>query len=468
MSRHNPPPIQLPPLGTERQLGDLFRRASLEYGAGLDERAAFRRLSERLALQERPRFWRRRWFSVLALALLATTTLGVWLSRDAGSGPAADSKAPLLPERLASIVPGPSPPTDAERITQPVSEPRVVLPSDDATALAAGKSRFPDGTVASVGLGSVARVRSVQRTTQVVLEQGQIDLDVAKQPAGSRFEVEGGAYRFEVLGTAFRVEILPEQVSLEVSEGTVAVWRGARLVKRVAAGQLWKSADTPEPLPAAASLPARQSQAAAPESDCLGLARSGQGREAEQCFLARAKGSGIGAELALYEVARLRVDVLTDSAGALQALREYAERFPLGSLRQEVAVFRVELLARSGQAREALDGSAALLASAAGGERAAELHVLRGNIYRQTLGDPAAAEREYARAELSGGAAGAEASYLRGLCLEALGDLPAALARYLQYLSVPGRPQERQARSRREQLMKVIPRHDAIHEGPTP
>jgi hypothetical protein len=426
------------------RIARLLDAADREYAEGLDEAAAFRRLSARLE-QGAPRSgWQRRW-PILAVALGLVVALVVAPSVRDGQRPrprvAADAPVPSEPA-LAS------PPAGDPSLDGATAAP-VIRISERATPLAAGqRSHFPDGTVAAVRVGSVAQVANVKRKTRVVIERGQIELSVAPQAPGSGFEVESGAYRFEVLGTVFRVEVSSSRVSLEVTEGKVAVWQGQRLVKHVAAGQLWKS----EPERAQPAVAAAVESPAEPAADCLGLARRGQPQQAEQCFERRASGSGLDAELALYEVARLRVDVLGNSDGALAALSEHAERFPNGSLRHEVDLFRVELLARLGRAREALSATEALLGSASGRERAAEIHVLRGNVYRQSLGDPASAEREYARAEQLGGAAGAQATYLRGLCFEALGDPAAAVDSYRRYTSVSGRPHAQAARARLQQL----------------
>jgi hypothetical protein len=180
-------------------------------------------------------------------------------------------------------------------------------------------------------------------------------------------------------------------------------------------------------------------------TDCMDMARQGEPRAAEQCFGQRASGSGLSAEMALYEMARLRRDVLRDGAGALSALDDYRQRFPQGSLRHEVDITRVELLSDLGQGRQALRESEALLASATGRERAAELHMLRGNIYRHDLSDWKAAADEYAQAETFGGRAGAEATRLRGVSLEALGDAEGALAAYRRYLDHAGAEKSRKA-----------------------
>jgi tetratricopeptide (TPR) repeat protein len=90
------------------------------------------------------------------------------------------------------------------------------------------------------------------------------------------------------------------------------------------------------------------------------------------------------------------------------------------------------------------------LASSASGERAAELHLLRGHILRKQSRFAAAA-REY---ELAEGARsrGGEATYFRALCLEALGRASEAAAMFAKYLEQPQRPYAEDARHRMERL----------------
>ena len=200
-----------------------------------------------------------------------------------------------------------------------------------------------------------------------------------------------------------------------------------------------------EAQPALAESPAVTGQ------DCLSLARLGKTRDAEACFLKRAEGSGLGAEMALYEVARLRRDVLADANGALRALAEYRSRFPTGSLRREADMSQLELLVQLGRSDDALKQSAELLASSASGERAAELHFLRGHILRKSQSKFAAAALEYELAERAG-ARGGEAKYFRGLCLEALGRASEAAALFAEYLEQPRRTYAEDAKRRLEKL----------------
>lgn len=209
----------------------------------------------------------------------------------------------------------------------------------------------------------------------------------------------------------------------------------------------------PQPLPTPSAGGSAESKPAADVSatpDCLSLARRGQTRDAEACFSKRAEGSGLGAEMALYEVARLRRDVLGDAAGALRVLGEYRTRFPAGSLHREVDMSQLELLVQLGRSDEALKQSEALLASSASGERAAELHALRGHILRKTRAFAAAA-REYELAE-SAGARRGDLTYFHAICLDALGRGAEAAALLTQYLEQPQHSYAADARRRLERL----------------
>jgi tetratricopeptide (TPR) repeat protein len=191
------------------------------------------------------------------------------------------------------------------------------------------------------------------------------------------------------------------------------------------------------------------------DEDCLALARDGQPRPAERCFVRRSQGAGLSAEMALYELARLRRDVLGDTQGALGALGDYRQRFPAGSLRNEVDVSRIELLARLERRQEALSASEQLLATPAGRERAAELRLLRGKVLRAS-GSLREAVAEYASAERLGGALADEATFLRAQCLEALGDVAAARQAYGRAAQSAG-PRRSEARERLAALPRSTP-----------
>lgn len=384
-------------LARDPRLGALLEQTNARYGAGLDQGAAFRRLLQRVAAQP-PRT--RRWQRQggwPVLALLATGGLSVAAALSLLSTPGAPRI--LLGPELRSAELRASPPRAP---SSPGERPGPTAPVQP--------------TAAPVGTAEAQPARPVERRPRELGTTAQAPERV----------VEG------VPPTPPRATPAPAMSSTPAAPALPAVAAGQRA-------------------PAAAS----------PQEDCLGLARTGRSRAAERCFSERASGSGLSAEMALYEVARLRRDVLHDAAGALAALREHGQRFPRGSLRNEVELSRIELLAELGRPREALLESAALLDSESGRERAAELHVLRGNVYHRDLGDPRAAAAEYAQAESRGGALGAEAVRLRGACLEALGDVDGALRAYRQYTSVPGQPHTDDVLRQIERLSPLAPQRGA-------
>lgn len=115
---------------------------------------------------------------------------------------------------------------------------------------------------------------------------------------------------------------------------------------------------------------------------CADLLRSSGATPALSCYQALASGSGMSAELALFEQARLEGKVLRQPARALATLEAYRRRFPQGSLRAEVMLAQIDWLITAGdkaRARALVDEA---LASGLLGERAAELKRLRGTLER--------------------------------------------------------------------------------------
>ena len=76
--------------------------------------------------------------------------------------------------------------------------------------------------------------------------------------------------------------------------------------------------------------------------DCLRLARDGVTDAAIVCFEGQATQSGLAAEIALLELARIRRDVKGDPAAAERLIAEHRRRFPNGALAAEARAFRVE------------------------------------------------------------------------------------------------------------------------------
>jgi hypothetical protein len=151
------------------------------------------------------------------------------------------------------------------------------------------------------------------------------------------------------------------------------------------------------PAPSAALEPAK----GADTSRCAALARGGDFQGAVGCYDRIAAGAGVGAELALYEKARLEARGLGNKSAALRTLSQHQARFGSGSLATEVAMTRIELLVGTGQHAGALTAIDQALGSRAGRERGGDLHALKGDLLRRS-GECMGALHEYAAAEASG------------------------------------------------------------------
>jgi hypothetical protein len=116
--------------------------------------------------------------------------------------------------------------------------------------------------------------------------------------------------------------------------------------------------------------------------------RHGAASEALGCYEQLASGSGMGAELALFEQARLEGKVLRQPGRALATLDAYRRRFPQGSLRAEVMLAQIEWLIAAGERARARTVVEEALASGLLKERASELERLRASL------EPAGATRD--------------------------------------------------------------------------
>jgi ferric-dicitrate binding protein FerR (iron transport regulator) len=422
MKRHAELPGAPPKLvETKYAYAELLARGNREFATPSEETERFCR-AHPLA-QPRARFgaWLTAPASVVATAALVALLLHVVTSPRPVRQP--PSSAPVRAAVSAAPVP------DRARSAKAPSE-RAAVP------LPAGERRLGDGSVVSLGPGGSARLVERGQSVSVVLDRGRVTLAVEPRPRDAELEVTAGAFRFRVIGTRFSVTRNGAEVALHVAEGRVAVFGERGELATVSAGGDWTNAERKPAAPAETAESRAAPPSAPPRStpDCRELARGGEARQAEACYLERATGTGLDAETALLEVARLRRDVLADPNGALSALERYRTHFPNGSLRGEADLARVVLLSRLGRPEEALAASQALLDSPNGSERAFELRLLRGNVYKKALGDAARAAAEYAKAEALDGSS-AEAAYLFGSCLEELGDPEGASAAYRRYLA---------------------------------
>jgi hypothetical protein len=201
-------------------------------------------------------------------------------------------------------------------------------------------------------------------------------------------------------------------------------------------------------------LPAPPAPAVAPAQPraCADQLSAGDLPGAVRCYQRQAAGSGLAAETALYELGRLRRDRERDLPGALAVFAECRRRFPHGALAVEASLSIIDLLPRLGRPREALDESARLLAAHPALERADELHLLRGNLLRQALGDCGGAIREY-RAVGPGRSADA-AAFFHATCLADLGRRAEAAAALRAYLARPDAARPDEARRRLEAITR--------------
>ncbi|MHB8420886.1 MAG: outer membrane protein assembly factor BamD [Myxococcales bacterium] len=166
-------------------------------------------------------------------------------------------------------------------------------------------------------------------------------------------------------------------------------------------------------------------------AEAVSLSRSGRYHEAEQALEAIAGSRGPHADLALYDLGRLRQTRLGDAAGALRAFVRYEAEYPKGSLAQEVELSAIEIELGRDDLPGALSQMQRFLAEHPDSERAPEVHVLRGDALRQR-GDCRGALREYAR----GGGSGREddALYFTAFCQQRLGEAEDAADSLRNYL----------------------------------
>lgn len=113
---------------------------------------------------------------------------------------------------------------------------------------------------------------------------------------------------------------------------------------------------------------------------CAQLARGGASEQALACYAQLANGTGMSAELALFEQARLEGKALRRPDRALGTLDAYRQRFPNGSLRAEVMLAQIDWLLASGNPARALQIVDEALASGLLRERTVELERLRATL----------------------------------------------------------------------------------------
>ncbi len=489
------------PLGKrDFALGEAVREYARSTETTPDEAAAYARVLACMA--DRPR--RVPWLVVgFGLGAAAATLVAVFALQTKDVRPEQHTVAPpLVPEATPPVVSAPVP----APVSLPSPAPTPSVPSIRLVALSsvlpAGKVELVDEATAILSTDAVAHGLRQASRTEIALDKGTIELHVLPRTPGHDFTVSAGGYRFMVVGTAFTVSRSETRLELFVSTGKVAVYRGPDRLATVGAGGQWAASlatvasprarairpsaqpvstvalkdpgrtvepgaqppaaspsqdeapPTPSALAPAPRTPESVSQPAATlPRDCGGLAGR-HPQEAMGCYQQQAAQGGLAGEAAQYEIARLWRDAFRDPARALAAFREQRSRFPRGVLAIEADLSIIELLPRLDRHDEALAESERFLKEHPGGERRGEIHLLRGNIYREVLRDFEHAEREYAQGTTARGRSGDESRFLRAVCLEALGRTQEARQAYETYLSQPKAPHAADAKMR---LLRLAP-----------
>ncbi len=177
-----------------------------------------------------------------------------------------------------------------------------------------------------------------------------------------------------------------------------------------------ESVDVPSPAlsPSSAAAPPVETPEAPNTEVCVQEQRSGRYQQALDCYDRIGRGSGVSAELALYEKARLENNVFGRYDAALSTLDAHRARFDGGALSVEVKMLRIETLVQSGRQAEALTEIERALSGAAGREHRGELLFLRGKVLR-AHGDCPGALKAYDEAEAAG-LSGARLARAREAC----------------------------------------------------
>ena len=225
--------------------------------------------------------------------------------------------------------------------------------------------------------------------------------------------------------------------------------RTAMLVPSTPPSPLATSSAAPTGRPAHPPTPAPAPQSLA---DCRRLVASQRTSEALLCYQVQAAKGGLGGETAQYEMARTWRDSLGDRARALAAFEDQRARYPKGALRIEADLSIIELLPLLGRHDEAMVETERFLAEHPEAERRGEIHLLRGNIFREIRRDLARAEREYAQGTEAHGRAGDDCRFLHAVCLEGQGRVAEARKAYEAYLRGSKSAHAREVRQRLERL----------------
>jgi ferric-dicitrate binding protein FerR (iron transport regulator) len=372
---------------TERWLGDTLKAARQRTGDEVARRRVWARIEGLPSGKDLPV----RWARSLALPALTGALVAVAVVAVLWMVPATrPTHSPVVAKRVAPAVTSASQPGSVA--------PRVVSQISSAAPVRTGRGE--KARVALVGGAGVEldanSVLSWDAERRPSVERGEARFEVPHQAPGVRFAVSAGPYVISVVGTKFHVGVGDDRVSVEVEQGVVEVWRGARSV-RLVEGDSWAGPIRGLASPAVerrpslgASLrhtsivdsPARAENG--PASVELTEARmalsEGRPEDALAMLTHCSKGVGPAAENAAYEMGRVLRDGLHRSRAAVAAWVAYRTRFPKGLLRAEADLSILETLARVGDKAAALSEAEAFLARYPSSERRDEVAKLAARV----------------------------------------------------------------------------------------
>ena len=286
----------------------------------------------------------------------------------------------------------------------PVAQPGPVaskVVSQESSAAPVRTGRGEKARVALVGGAGVEldanSVLSWDAERRPSVERGQARFEVPHQAPGARFAVSAGPYVITVVGTKFHVGVDDDRVSVEVEQGVVEVWRGARSV-RLVQGDFWAgpirglealggerrpslaSASLRRASPADTPVPVENGPASVELTAARSALREGRSEDALVMLTHCAKGVGPAAENAAYEMGRVLRDGLRRPRAAVAAWVTYRTRFPKGLLRAEADLSILETLARVGDKAAALSEAQAFLSRYLNSERRDEVATLAARL----------------------------------------------------------------------------------------
>jgi hypothetical protein len=295
------------------------------------------------------------------------------------------------------------------------------------------------GPVGRLSLAPGARIRlptpepKPEDPYRVTLDEGQLCAQVNhRDPLRQRpFEVDAPDLKVIVVGTRFCVFAGSEPSWVAVEEGRVQVQGGADEAVFVAAGECLQANDprlvrAPVPSPGVVASIAPM-EAPSPR----GITRRAPSPAPRQSR----DSNGLSLENAAYE-SGLRAIEAHRGAEALAVWEDYRQRFPQGVFGAEVDLYRLRELAAEGRAVLALSAADEFAREHPADWRRPEEELIRADVLREQLHQPAQSLPIYERLIASERQASLSERAFYGLCMSerALSRRVEAAARFRQYL----------------------------------